>query len=135
MAALPLHQRLQCPIQEVCSSHAFLKRKGENLFLCRIEFSVQSMVKMQSFLECLTASLQQCSFRETKQATKKVPHMHITSPLKLLKMWRQGQDTGNVKAPLLSFSLFLFPLSLSRWTDREWRETVTQLNQDYNPKI
>lgn len=30
VAAVPVHQRLQCAIQEVCSSHAFLKRKGEN---------------------------------------------------------------------------------------------------------
>lgn len=31
VAALPLHERLQCAIQEVCSSYTFLKRKGEIL--------------------------------------------------------------------------------------------------------
>lgn len=50
-------------------------------------------------------------------------------------MWRQGQDTGNVRAPLFSFFLFLFPPRLSWETDRGPRETDTQLNQDYNPEI
>lgn len=31
VAALPLHERLQCALQEVCSSYTFLKRKGEIL--------------------------------------------------------------------------------------------------------
>lgn len=33
MAALPLHERLQRAVQEVCPPHTFLKRKGEILFL------------------------------------------------------------------------------------------------------
>lgn len=32
VAALPLHERLQRAVQEVCPSHTFLKRKGEILF-------------------------------------------------------------------------------------------------------
>lgn len=95
----------------------------------------KALVKMRSFIVAPCPDKHHFS----NAASGKVPHMHVTFPLKLLKMWRQGRDTGNFKAALFSFFLFLFPLSLSgqtdRQTDRELRETVTQLNQDYNPEI